>query len=151
MFQEFSLVYFANKNSSSIFISSYPCVRLHTCPAAKRFSSVASLHLYVLEGTVSRVTREDAYCGTGGIFIRDKACDTACSLWFNELWPNQGQNHTPYHTAYSKIWRMILGRMHALKCTKSVVNHFKNPIEAMVMKEKRLPQITLSLLDWNCQ
>ena len=58
-----------------------------------------------------------------------------------------GSNHTPYHTAYSKIWRMILGRMHALKCTKSVVNHFKNPIEAMVMKEKRLPQITLSLLD----
>ena len=56
-------------------------------------------------------------------------------------------NHTPYHTAYSKIWRMILSRMHALKCKKSVVNHFENPIEAMVMKEKRLPQITLSLLD----
>ena len=42
---------------------------------------------------------------------------------------------------------MILGRMHELKCKNSVVNHFKNPIEAMVMKDKRLPQITLSLFD----
>ena len=50
-----------------------------------------------------------------------------------------GSNHTPYHTAYSKIWRMILGRMYALKCKKAVVNHFKNRIEAMVMKEKTSP------------
>ena len=34
-----------------------------------------------------------------------------------------------------------------LKCKKSVVNHFKNPIEAVVMKEMHLPQITLSLFD----
>ena len=25
-------------------------------------------------------TREDAYSRTGGIFVRDTACDTACSL-----------------------------------------------------------------------
>ena len=66
-------------------------------------------------------SREDACSRTGGIFIRDTALDTAYSLWFNELWPNQGQtmrNHTPYHTAYTTVWRMILGRMHALKCKK---------------------------------
>ena len=94
--------------------------------------------------------REDAYCGTGGIFIRDTACDTACSLWFNELWPNQGQtmrNHTPYHTAYTTVWRMILGRMHALKCKKISCKSLQKSIEAMVMKEKRLSQITLSLFD----
>ena len=59
----------------------------------------------------------------------------------------------PYPVSYrvyrgvAKIWRMILGRMHTLKCKKSVVNDFKNPIEAMVKKEKCLPQITLSLFD----
>ena len=82
--------------------------------------------------------------------VRDTACDTAWILWFNELWPNQGQTIPriiPRLPLCSKIWRMILGRMHALKCKKSVVNHFKNLIEAMVMKEKRLPQITLSLFD----
>ena len=30
---------------------------------------------------------------------------------------------------------------------KSVLNHSKNSIEFMVMKDKRLPQITLSLFD----
>ena len=34
-----------------------------------------------------------------------------------------------------------------IEMQKSVVYHFKNPIEAMVTKEKRLPQITLSLFD----
>ena len=94
-------------------------------------------------------TREDACSRTGGIFIRDTALDTAYSLWFSELWPNQGQtmrNHTPYHTAYTTVWRMILGRMHALKCKKISCITLQKSIEAMVMKEKRLPQITLSLL-----
>ena len=42
---------------------------------------------------------------------------------------------------------MIVGRMHELKRIKSVVNHFRNPIESLVMKEKRFPQIKLSLFD----
>ena len=53
------------------------------------------------------------------MFIRDAAWDTACSLWFNELWSNQGQTIPlimPRLPQCSKIWRMILGRMHALKC-----------------------------------
>ena len=65
------------------------------------------------------------------------------------------RNHTPYHTAYTTVWRMILGRMHALKCKKKKKKKKKKisckslqkSIEAMVMKEKRLPQITLSLFD----
>ena len=110
-----------------------------------------------------RIIREDACSRTGGIFIRDTALDTAYSLWFNELWPNQGQtmrNHTLYHTAYTTVWRMILGRMHhALKCMhsaeyhtpycgvwysaecmhwnakKSVVNHFKNRLKLWQWKK----------------
>ena len=65
------------------------------------------------------IIREDAYSRTGGIFIRDTARDTAHSLWFNELWPNQGQaipRIIPRIPRCSKIWRMILGRMHELKC-----------------------------------
>ena len=58
------------------------------------------------------------------------------------------RNHTPYHTAYATVWRMILGRMHALKYKKiSCKSLQKKSIEAMIMKEKRLPQITLSLFD----
>ena len=56
------------------------------------------------------------------------------------------RNHTPYHTAYTTVWRMILGRMHALKCKKISCKSLQKLIEAMVMKEKRLSQITLSLL-----
>ena len=87
-----------------------------------------------------RHTRKDACSRTGGIFIRDTALDnTAYSLWFNELWPNQGQtmrNHTPYNTAYITVWRMILGRMHALECKKkSVVNHFKNRLKLWKWKK----------------
>ena len=95
--------------------------------------------------------KEDAYSGTGGIFIRDTACDTTCSLWFNDLWPNQGQTIPriiPRIAWCSKLWRMILGRMPALKRKKSVVNNFKNLIEAMVMKEKRLPQISYLIKLW---
>ena len=61
--------------------------------------------------------REDAYSSTGGIFIWDTARDTAYSLWFNELWSNQGQA-IPRIPRCSKIWRMILDRMHELKCKK---------------------------------
>ena len=48
------------------------------------------------------------------------------------------------------VWRMILGRVHALKCKKKKkisCKSLQKSIEAMVMKEKRLPQITLSLFD----
>ena len=82
--------------------------------------------------------REDACSRTGGIFIRDTALDTAYSLWFIELWPNQGQtmrNHTPYHTAYTTVWRMKLGRMHALKCKKISCKSLQKSIEAMVTKK----------------
>ena len=88
------------------------------------------------------INREDACSRTGGIFIRDTALDTAYSLWFNELWPNQGQtmrNHTPYHIAYTTVWRMILGRMHVMKCKKISCKSLQKSIEAMVMKEKRSP------------
>ena len=57
------------------------------------------------------------------------------------------RNHTLYHTAYTTVWRMILGRMHALKCKKISRKSLQKSIEAMVMKEKRFPQITLSLFD----
>ena len=57
------------------------------------------------------------------------------------------RNHTPYHTAYTTVWRMILGRMNTLKCKKISGKSLQKSIEAMVMKEKRLPQITLSLFD----
>ena len=82
--------------------------------------------------------REDACSRTGGIFIRDTALDTAYASWFNELWPNQGQtmrNHTPYHTAYATVWRMILGRMHALKCEKISLNHFKSRLKLWLWKK----------------
>ena len=96
----------------------------YNCETFRRFTVTNRLKFFI---------REDACSGTGGIFIRDTALDTAYSLWFNELWPNQGQtmrNHTPYHTAYATVWRMILGRMHALNCKKkSVVNHFKNRLK----------------------
>ena len=64
-----------------------------------------------------------------------------------------GSNHTPYHTAYTSVYIAKYGVWYLAECMhwnakKSVVNHFKNPIEAMVMKEKRLLQITLSLFDW---
>ena len=61
------------------------------------------------------------------------------------------RNHTPYHTAYTTVWRMILGRMHALKFQKMSCKSLQKSIEAMVMKEKRLPQITLRLFDENCE
>ena len=111
---------------------------------------VPLLHISKFCQRFAGVNREDACSRTGGIFIRDTALDTAYSLWFNELWPNQGQtmrNHTPYHTAYTTVWRMILGRMHALKCKKISCKSLQKSIEAMIMKEKRLPQITLSLFD----
>ena len=38
------------------------------------------LNLSILSMLYLGNNREDAYCGTGGIFIRDTACDTACSL-----------------------------------------------------------------------
>ena len=105
------------------------------------------IHIHTYTYRMSDHIREDAYSRTGGIFIRDTVRDTACSLWINELWPNQGQiipRIIPRLPRCSKIWRMILGRMHTLKCKISVVNHFKNPIEAMAMEEKCLPQITLT-------
>ena len=110
------------------------------CPASG-FQCLAS-GVWFLASVVSLPCvniREDACSRTGGIFIRDTACHTACSLRFSELWRNQGQtmrNHTPYHTAYTTVWRMILGRMHALKFKKISCKSLQKSIEAMVMKEK---------------
>ena len=45
------------------------------------------------------------------------------------------RSHTPYHTAYTTVWLMILGRMHALKCKKISCKSLQKSIEAMVMKK----------------
>ena len=103
----------------------------------KHWSKILTIYLCCIHWGI----REDAYSRTEGISIRDTARDTAYSLWLNELWPNQGQailRVIPRIPRCSKIWRMIFGRMHELKCKKSVVNHFKNPIEAMVMEDKNV-------------
>ena len=56
----------------------------------------------------------------------------------------------PYPVSYRGVAKY--GVWYVAECIlwnkkKSVVNHFKNPIEAMVMQEKCLPQITRSLFD----
>ena len=63
-----------------------------------------------------------------------------------------GSSFTTYHTAYTTVEQNMAydSQQNAwieMQKKKSVVNHFKNPIEAMVMKEKRLPQISPSLFD----
>ena len=59
----------------------------------------------------------------------------------------------PYRVSY-RVYHGVAkyGVWYSAECMnwnakKSVESHFKNPIEAMVMQDKRLPQITLSLFD----
>ena len=89
-----------------------------------------------------KVIGEVADSRTAGIFIRDTACFHCDSMNYDPI------RVKPTISLCSKIRGKLYRRMHELKMQTSVLIHFKNQIESMVMKEERFLQSALSLFDY---